>query len=150
MSEPTEAPTQPIPIRKERTPAQLETLRLAREKAAKVRSLNAETRRKQGEIDKAAAEEVKKQRVEKLEREYAAIQQPKPVEEEPEAKVEQREEEEEVEYVYKKKPAKKKRVVVVEKSDSEDELEIAIPKEKKSIDPKQERYERMHNKMFDL
>ena len=68
MSEPTEAPTQPIPIRKERTPAQLETLRLAREKAAKVRSLNAETRRKQGEVDKAAAEEVKKQKVETGER----------------------------------------------------------------------------------
>ena len=134
MSEPTEAPTQPIPIRKERTPAQLETLRLAREKAAKVRSMNAETRRKQGEVDRAAAEEVKRQKVEKLEREYAAIQQPKPVEEEPEAKVE--EEEEEIEYVYKKKPAKKKRVVVVEKSDSEDELEIVIPKAKKPIDPK--------------
>ena len=148
MSEPTEAPTQPIPtIRKERTPAQLETLRLAREKAAKVRSMNAETRRKQGEIDKAAAEDVKKQKVEKLEREYAAIQQ-KPVEEEPEPKVE--EEEEEVEYVYKKKPARKKRVVVVEKSDSEDELEIAIPKAKKPIDPKQERYTKMYNKMFDL
>ena len=150
MSEPTGAPTQPIPtIRKERSPAQLETLRLAREKAAKVRSMNAETRRKQGEVDKAAAEEVKKQKVEKLEREYAAIQQPKPVEEEPEAKVEEREEEE-VEYVYKKKPAKKKRVVVVEKSDSEDELEIAIPKAKKPIDLKQERYKRMYNKMFDL
>ena len=148
MSEPTEAPTQPIPIRKERTPAQLETLRLAREKAAKVRSMNAETRRKQGEVDRAAAEEVKRQKVEKLEREYAAIQQPKPVEEEPEAKVE--EEEEEIEYVYKKKPVKKKRVVVVEKSDSEDELEIAIPKAKKPIDPKQERYKRMYNKMFDL
>ena len=148
MSEPTEAPTQPIPIRKERTPAQLETLRLAREKAAKVRSMNAETRRKQGEVDRAAAEEVKRQKVEKLEREYAAIQQPKPVEEEPEAKVE--EEEEEIEYVYKKKPVKKKRVVVVEKSDSEDELEIAIPKAKKPIDPKQDRYKRMYNKMFDL
>jgi beta-galactosidase/beta-glucuronidase len=148
MSEPTEAPTQPIPIRKERTPAQLETLRLAREKAAKVRSMNAETRRKQGEVDRAAAEEVKRQKVEKLEREYAAIQQPKPVEEEPEAKVE--EEEEEIEYVYKKKPVKKKRVVVVEKSDSEDELEIVIPKAKKPIDPKQERYKRMYNKMFDL
>ena len=147
MSEPTEAPTQPTTIRKERTPAQLETLRLAREKAAKVRSLNAETRRKQGEIDKAAAEEVKKQKVEKLEREYAAIQQ-KPVEEEREPKVE--EEEEEVEYVYKKKPAKKKRVVVVEKSDSEEELEIAIPKPKKPIDQKQERYNKMYNKMFDL
>ena len=148
MSEPTEAPTQPIPIRKERTPAQLETLRLAREKAAKVRSMNAETRRKQGEVDRAAAEEVKRQKVEKLEREYAAIQQPKPVEEEPEAKVE--EEEEEIEYVYKKKPVKKKRVVVVEKSDSEDELEIAIPKAKKPIDPKQERYNKLFNKMFDL
>lgn len=148
MSEPTEAPTQPIPIRKERTPAQLETLRLAREKAAKVRSMNAETRRKQGEVDRAAAEEVKRQKVEKLEREYAAIQQPKPVEEEPEAKV--KEEEEEIEYVYKKKPVKKKRVVVVEKSDSEDELEIVIPKAKKPIDPKQERYKRMYNKMFDL
>ena len=148
MSEPTEAPTQPIPIRKERTPAQLETLRLAREKAAKVRSMNAETRRKQGEVDRAAAEEVKRQKVEKLEREYAAIQQPKPVEEEPEAKVE--EEEEEIEYVYKKKPVKKKRVVVVEKSDSEDELEIVIPKAKKPIDPKQERYNKLFNKMFDL
>ena len=148
MSEPTEAPTQPIPIRKERTPAQLETLRLAREKAAKVRSMNAETRRKQGEVDRAAAEEVKRQKVEKLEREYAAIQQPKPVEEEPEANV--KEEEEEIEYVYKKKPVKKKRVVVVEKSDSEDELEIVIPKAKKPIDPKQERYKRMYNKMFDL
>ena len=148
MSEPTEAPTQPIPIRKERTPAQLETLRLAREKAAKVRSMNAETRRKQGEVDRAAAEEVKRQKVEKLEREYAAIQQPKPVEEEPEAKVE--EEEEEIEYVYKKKPVKKKRVVVVEKSDSEDELEIAIPKAKKPIYPKQERYNKLFNKMFDL
>ena len=148
MSEPTEPPTQPTTIRKERTPAQLETLRLAREKAAKVRSMNAETRRKQGEVDRAAAEEVKRQKVEKLEREYAAIQQPKPVEEEPEAKVE--EEEEEIEYVYKKKPVKKKRVVVVEKSDSEDELEIVIPKAKKPIDPKQERYKRMYNKMFDL
>ena len=148
MSEPTEAPTQPIPIRKERTPAQLETLRLAREKAAKVRSMNAETRRKQGEVDRAAAEEVKRQKVEKLEREYAAIQQPKPVEEEPEAKV--KEEEEEIEYVYKKKPVKKKRVVVVEKSDSEDELEIVIPKAKKPIDPKQERYNKLFNKMFDL
>jgi len=59
------------PIKKMRTPAQLETLRLAREKAATVRAQNAELRRKQVEIDKAAAAEVKRQKVEQLEKQYS-------------------------------------------------------------------------------
>ena len=95
-----------VKIKKERTPLQLETLKRAREKAAKVRTENAIARQKQKEIDRNAAETVKKQKSEKLEREYAALYTENKEKVEPLAKEE--EEEEEVEYVYKKKPTKKK------------------------------------------
>ena len=64
----------PIPkVKKERTSAQLENLAKAREKAAVVRAQNTEIRRKQAEIDKALALEVKKQKINRVEKEYAAI-----------------------------------------------------------------------------
>ena len=148
MSEVSEATPPVMVVKKERTPAQLQTLRLAREKAAKVRTQNAEMRRKQAEIDKVAADAVKKQKVEQLEKEYAAIQSKT----EPPPPEESTNEEEEVEYVHQKKPHKKKRIVVVEKSDSEEEIEIALPKERKPPppDPKKQRYDKMYSKMFDL
>ena len=132
--------------KKVRTPAQLETLRLAREKAATVRAQNAELRRKQAEIDKAAAAEVKQQRMEQVEKEYSAIIQPvKDTEEEttPES------------HPVEKKKAPKKRVVVVEESSSEDEVEIRLPPAKKAaqpapLNPKEERYKKLYNKMFAL
>lgn len=150
---PPETVNEPVKVKKERTPMQLETLRLAREKAAKVRAENASIRRKQAEIDKAAAETVKKQKSEKLEREYAALTENK-------EKVEPviTEQEEEVEYVYKQKPSKKKRIVVVERSDSEDEeVEISLPKKTRSeksfaTTPPQppDLKKKLYNKMFGL
>ena len=141
-----------VKIKKERTPLQLETLKRAREKAAIVRSENAIARQKQKEIDRNAAETVKKQNSEKLEREYAALAENK---EKVEAKEE--EEEDEVEYVYKKKPTKKKKIVVVERSDdSDEEIEISLPKKTKSeknfdppppLDPVKQK---LYNKMFGL
>ena len=132
--------------KKVRTPAQLETLRLAREKAATVRAQNAELRRKQAEIDKAAAVEVKQQRMEQVEREYSAIIQPIK-----DAEEDKTSESDPVE----KKKAPKKRVVVVEESSSEDEVEIRLPPVKKAAQPaplnsKEERDKKLYNKMFAL
>ena len=153
----------PVKIKKERTPAQLETLRLAREKASIVRASNAELRRKQALIDHAAASEVKRAKKEEIEKQYAALQ-PKI---EPEPTKDEEEGEEEVEYVYKKKPAAKKprkRIVVVEKSsdsDSEVELEVPRPKVPRPVaneyredyfrpPERSESYRRLYNKMFDI
>ena len=132
-------------VKKVRTPAQLETLRLAREKAATVRAQNAEMRRKQTEIDKAAAEEVKKQRVAQLEKEYSAMALP--------PEVEKGDHETEASESEQKKKPPKKRVVVVEESSSEDEVEIRLPAPKRkpatqTPNPKEERYNNLYKKMF--
>ena len=144
----------PIPkVKKERTSAQLENLAKAREKAAVVRAQNTEIRRKQAEIDKALALEVKKQKLDRVEKEYAAIHGETSKTEKDE------EEEEEIEYVKKpKKVPKKKRVIVVEQSSSsEEEIEVRLPKKKREVrqpssppDPKTERYKMLYNKMFGL
>ena len=141
-------------VKKSRTPAQLETLCKAREKASVVRMQNAELRRKQTEVDKAAATEVKRQRVEKLQREYDAVVVETAT---PQGAVDHTSDEEVVERVAKHRP-KKKRVIVVEESSSEDEIEIRLPKQKKPQpeiplpppDLKQERYNKLYQKMFAL
>lgn len=143
----------PIPkAKKERTPAQLENLAKAREKAAVVRAQNTEIRRKQAEIDKALALEVKKQKLDRVEKEYAVIHG------ETSKTEKEEEEEEEIEYVKKpKKVPKKKCVIVVEESSSEEEVEVRLPKRKREVrqpssppDPKTERYKMLYNKMFGL
>ena len=132
-------------VKKVRTPAQLETLRLARERAVAVRAQNAEMRRKQAQIDKAAADEVKRQKVAQLEKEYSAITQASETATHDGGQAE-------MECEQKKKPTKK-RVVVVEESSSEDEVEIRLPPPKRkptTLAPnlKEERYKKLYNKMF--
>ena len=73
MSEALQCMTEATRSKHPRTPAQLEALRHARQKAQQVRAQNADLRRKQAEIDKAATENAKRQKVERIEREYAAL-----------------------------------------------------------------------------
>ena len=132
-------------VKKSRSPAQLETLSRAREKALVVRMQNAEMRRKQSEVDRAAATAVKRQRVEKLQREYDAVVETAT----PQRAVDHTSDEEVVERVVKR--PKKKRVIVVEESSSDDEIEVRLPKPKKFAPPpdvKQQRYNRLYEKMF--
>ena len=135
-------------VKKTRTPAQLQTLALAREKAVIIRAQNTEMRRKEKLVDRAAAEEVKRLKVDRLEKQYnalnkEAISEPPDVEKSPD----------EVPIV---KKHKKKRVIVVEESSSEEEIEIRLPKAKKGkerpveMDPSQVRYQKLYNKMFAL
>ena len=159
MSEESQPPTQES-MKKERTPAQIDALNRARIKAQEVRSQNKSLRDKQKEIDKTAMEEVKRAKVEKIEKEYTAIkQQPKePVSEPPPP-----EDEEEEEVVYQKtekKPKKKKRIVVVQASSDSDseEVEVRLPKKKREkekqnspeFDAAEYHYRRAYNKMFGL
>lgn len=138
-----------IKVKKERTPAQLEHLRLAREKALQVRKANAELKKKEREVDRAELEQKKKARVDAVETAYKQLKGVEPKAEENDAG----DEEEEVEYVYEKKPKKKKkRVVVVQQTDSEDEVEVVLPKRReaqpeKVTDP---RRDAMYKKMFGL
>ena len=96
---------------------------------------------------------MKKQKLDRVEREYAAIHG------ETSKTEKEEEEEEEIEYVKKpKKVPKKKRVIVVEQSSSsEEEIEVRLPKKKREVrqpssppDPKTERYKMLYNKMFGL
>ena len=136
-----------IKVKKERTPAQLEHLRLAREKALQVRKANAELKKKEREVDRAELEQKKKARVDAVETAYKQLKGEEPKAEENDAG----DEEEEVEYVYEKKPKKKKkRVVVVQQSDSEDEeVEVVLPK-RREVPKVDERRDAMYKKMFGL
>ena len=134
-------------VKKTRTPAQLETLKLAREKASIIRAQNTEMRRKEKLVDKAAAEEVKRAKVDRLEKQYNALNK--------EADSEPPDVEEISEEVPVVKKHKKKRVIVVEESSSEEEIEIRLPKakkaqEKQEVDPSQVRYDKLYRKMFAL
>lgn len=157
MSEETQAPIQES-MKKERTPAQIDALNRARMKAQQVRSENKSLRDKQKEIDKTAMEEVKRAKVEKIEKEYTAIkQQPKESVSEPPPP---EDEEEEVVYQKKEKKAKKKRIVVVQASSDSDseEVEVRLPKKKREkekqnspkFDAAEYQYRRAYNKMFGL
>lgn len=109
----------PTKVPRERTEAQKLALSKARERAMEVRSANAELRKKQRVI--AAAEKEKSKR--DVEEKFDALQ--KPVE----APVEPEEEEE---VVYEKPKKKKRRVVVVQESSSEEEIEVQLPRKKKT------------------
>ena len=53
--------------------------------------------------------------------------------------------------VYQKKPKRKRRVVVVQDSSSEEEIEVKLPKQKKSgADGNDEVYRRAYQRMFEL
>ena len=135
-----------------RTPAQLEALQRARAKAAEVRAKNTELRRKERELVNAQLEENRRLREESIQREHAERFRSK---EDTAAEVEQREEsianDTEEEVVYQKKPKRKRRVVVVQDSSSEEEIEVKLPKQKKSgADGNDEVYRRAYQRMFEL
>ena len=128
-----------------RTPAQLEALQKARVKAAEVRAKNAELRRKERDLVNAQLEENRRLREESIQREYAERFQAKD-----EAPAEEEGAEEE-EVVYQKKPKRKRRVVVVQDS-SEEEIEVKLPKQKKSSaeTAEDELYRRTYQRMFEI
>jgi len=108
--------TPKVDKRTQKTPEQLETLKLAREKANAIRSEKAQVKNKMKELKELSFQKDKAM-VEKLEKKL------KPAESESE---------EEIEYV--KKPKKKKVVYV---SDSEEEIEhVRKPKQRIPIDEK--------------
>ena len=109
----------PTKVPRERTEAQKLALSKARERAMEVRSANAELRKKQRVIDAAEKEKSKRD----VEEKFDALQ--KPVE----APVEPEEEEE---VVYEKAKKKKRRVVVVQESSSDEEIEVQLPRKKKT------------------
>ena len=109
----------PTKVPRERTEAQKLALSKARERAMQVRSANAELRKKQKVIDAAEKEKSKRD----VEEKFDALQ--KPVE----APVEPEEEEE---VVYEKPKKKKRRVVVVQESSSDEEIEVQLPRKKKT------------------
>ena len=93
----------------------------------------------------AQLEENRRLREESIQREHAERFQAK---EEPAAEEEGAEEEE---VVYQKKPKRKRRVVVVQDSSSEEEIEVKLPKQKKSgADGNDEVYQRAYQRMFEL
>ena len=129
-----------------RTPAQLEALQKARVKAAEVRAKNTELRRKERDLVNAQLEENRRLREESIQREYAERFQTKD-----EAPAEEEGAEEE-EVVYQKKPKRKRRVVVVQDSSSEEEIEVKLPKQKKSSaeTAEDELYRRTYQRMFEI
>ena len=132
-----------------RSDAQLQALARAREKAAVVRAQNAELRRTQTEADRLAAEEVKRQRLDRAERELKAMQEPPPKPNpEAEAEPEPEEEEEIVEYVKRKRPTKRRKVIVEEQS-SDEEISIQLPKRREAPAP-DDAYGSSYSKMFSL
>ena len=157
MSEEPQQLTQDTPLKKERSPAQIEALNRARLKAAEVRASNKDLRIKQREIDKNAMEAIKKQKVERIEQQYSALKQAKEpsVDEPPEEDVE-----EEIVYQKKEKKPKKKRIVVVQQSsESEDEQEVEVRIPKKKTKAREESpemteadrlYQKAYSKMFGL
>ena len=139
--EPSKESSQPVT----RTPAQLEALQKARVKAAEVRAKNTELRRKERELVNAQLQESRRLREESIQREHAERFQTKD-----EAPAEEEGAEEE-EVVYQKKPKRKRRVVVVQDSSSEEEIEVKLPKQKKSgADGNDEVYRRAYQRMFEL
>ena len=118
------------PVKKKRhsTPAQLETLRLAREKAAEIRALKRKEGTRKQDIDKKKRDEKNAEyqkrwdALKEKEKQQEALkeqkEQPQPVEESSE--------EEKVIYKKKKKPSKKKRIVYVESDSSSDEEERTV------------------------
>ena len=110
----------PTKVPRERTEAQKLALSKARERAMQVRSANAELRKKQKVIDAAEKEKSKRD----VEEKFDALQK------QVEAPVEPEEEEEEV--VYEKAKKKKRRVVVVQESSSDEEIEVQLPRKKKT------------------
>jgi len=132
--------------KKERTPAQLEALQKARVKAAEVRAKNTELRRKERELVNAQLEEKRRLREESIQREHAERFQSK------ENGATEQEEAEEEEVVYQKKPKRKRRVVVVQDSSSEEEIEVKLPKQKKSEaeNAEEELYRRTYQRMFEI
>ena len=141
----------PVPAqettKKERTPAQLEALQRARAKAAEVRAKNTELRRKERELVNAQLEENRRLREESIQREHAERFQTKE-----DAPAEEEEGAEEEEVVYQKKPKRKRRVVVVQDSSSEEEIEVKLPKQKKSSaeTAEDELYRRTYQRMFEI
>ena len=128
-----------------RTPAQLEALQKARVKAAEVRAKNTELRRKERDLVNAQLEENRRLREESIQREHAERFQTKD-----EAPAEEGAEKEEV--VYQKKPKRKRRVVVVQDSSSEEEIEVKLPKQKKSAaeTAEDELYRRTYQRIFEI
>jgi len=142
VTHPSDLPTS----KKERTPAQLEALQKARVKAAEVRAKNTELRRKERELVNAQLEEKRRLREESIQREHAERFQSK------ENGATEQEEAEEEEVVYQKKPKRKRRVVVVQDSSSEEEIEVKLPKQKKSEaeNAEEELYRRTYQRMFEI
>ena len=128
---PTEAPVAK-PQKPPRTEKQLESLRLAREKALKMRVEKAELSRKEKEVAKANVERERQERANKIEADYEAIEDAPP----------------------KKKRRPARRIVVHEASsgsDSEEEIDVILPP--KPRPPRQPtvnelQYQRTLNKMF--
>ena len=143
----TTASEQPSVDTKESSrPAQLEALQKARIKAAEVRAKNTELRRKERDLVNAQMEENRRLREASIQREHAERFQTK---EEAPAEEEGAEEEE---VVYQKKPKRKRRVVVVQDSSSEEEIEVKLPKQKKSAaqNTEDELYRRTYQRMFEI
>ena len=125
----------------------MEALQKARVKAAEVRAKNTELRRKERELINAQLEDKRRLREESIQREHAERFQAK----EDSTAVEQEEttaaDDEEI--VYLKKPKRKRRVVVVQDSSEEEEIEVKLPKQKKSAadNAEQELYHRTYRLM---
>lgn len=109
-------PDESATAKKERTPAQIESLARARQKAAEVRAKNTALRRKERELVNAQLAETRRLREETIEREHAERFHPKDTQSD-EAPVTSQEEETGKEVVYQKKP-QKRRVVVVQQQSS--------------------------------
>ena len=140
LSKPTDGTTQVQ--KRPRTEAQTHALQKAREQAMMVRQQNADLKRKQQEIDRAVLAKAKRDERERIEREYDQIHSTPPKEEEVE--------EEEEKKPRKRKPARK--VIVTEASsgsETEEEVEVVLPRAKKSMTAEQIRYQRAYTKMFD-
>ena len=119
------------PKKAPRSEAQMAALHKARDKAMAIRSQNAELKRKQVEIDRAVAAKAKREEAERIEREYAAMQEPT----EPKKR--------------KRKPARK--VIVTEASsasESEEEVEVVLPKSKTTAADRL--YQRTMSKLFEF
>ena len=145
LSTPTEGPgAELIATRQKRprTEAQMLALQRAREQAMMVRQQNADLKRKQQEIDRAVLAKAKRDERERIEREYDHLHSTPPEE----AEVMEADEKP----ARKRKPARK--VIVTEVSsgsDTEEEVQVVLPRAKKSMTAEQIRYQRAYTKMFD-
>ena len=152
LSKPTDGTTQVQ--KRPRTEAQTHALQKAREQAMMVRQQNAELKRKQQEIDRAVLAKAKRDERERIEREYDHLHSTPPEE----AEVMEADEKpvgSEAPVTTsgrsrKRKPARK--VIVTEVSsgsDTEEEVQVVLPRAKKSMTAEQIRYQRAYTKMFD-